>query len=63
MVKILDQHVIAPFTLYLDTDHHRLYVSGKDLHNVRHVFIFNYTLTAGNKLTMKITQLDMKVEI
>ena len=64
VVKILDQHVIKPRILYLDTDHHRLYVSGTDQHNVRHVFIFNYKLlTGGNKLTMKITKLDMKVEI
>ena len=64
VVKILDQHVTAPFSLYLDTDHHRLYVSGRDQHNVHHVFIFNYKLlTRGKELTMKITKLDMKVEL
>ena len=64
VVKILDQHVTAPFSLYLDTDHHRLYVSGEDQHYVHHVFIFNYKLlTGGKKLTMKITKLDMKVEL
>ena len=34
VVKILDQNVTSPFTLYLDTDHHRLYVSSKDQHKV-----------------------------
>ena len=46
VVKILDQHVIKPRILYLDTDHHhdhRLYVSGKDQHAAHHVFVFNYT--------------------
>ena len=62
VVKILDQHVISPVSLYLDTDHHRLYVSGKDQHKIRHVFIFNCTLlTSCKELTMKITKLDMKV--
>ena len=32
VVKILDQHVPSPFSLYLDTGHHRLYVSSKDRH-------------------------------
>ena len=64
VVKILDQHVIKPRILYLDTDHHRLYVSGTDQHKVEHVFIFTYKLlTDGKKLTVKITKLDMKVEI
>ena len=64
VVKILDQHVRTPFTLYLDTDHHRLYVSGEDQQDVHHVFIFNYKLlTGGKRLTMKITKLDMNVEI
>ena len=64
VVKILDQHVRYPLTLYLDTDHHRLYVSGTDLHCVKHVFVFNYSLpTCGKELTMKITKLDLKVEM
>ena len=42
VVKILDQHVISPRTLYLDTDYQRLYVSGKDQHNIYHVFICEY---------------------
>ena len=62
VVKILDQHVTSPFTLYLDTDHHRLYVSGRDQHDVEHVFIFTH-LKGGRKITMKITKLEMKVEI
>ena len=64
VVKILDQHVTSPRTLYLDTHHHRLYVYGTDQHKVHHVFIFNYALLTGDKkLTMKITKLDLKVEI
>ena len=64
VVKILDQHVRSPGTLYLDTDHHRLYVSGTDQHETQHVFIFDYSLSPGcNKLTMKVTKLDMNVEI
>ena len=64
VVKILDQHVISPRTLYLDTDHHRLYVSGEDQDKVHHVSIFNYTLLTGVKeLTMKISKLELKVEI
>ena len=60
VVKILDQHVTSPTTLYLDTDHHRLYVSGRD----QHVFVFNYTLpTSGKELTEKITKLDLKVKM
>ena len=47
--KILDQHVIEPWNLYLNTDHHRLYVSGKDQHNVHHVFVFIYTLPSNDK--------------
>ena len=62
VVKILD--VASPFILYLDTNHNRLYVSGEDQHEVHHVFVFNYPLvTDGKELTMKITKLDMKVEI
>ena len=64
MVKILDQHVTSPRILHLNTDHHRLYVSGEDQHNVHHVFVFNYTLLTGSKkLTLKIAKLDMKVEL
>ena len=64
VVKILDQHVRYPDILYLDTDHHRMYVSGVDQHGVQHVFIFTYKLlTDGKKLTMKMTKLDMNVEI
>ena len=64
VVKILDQHVIQPWSLYLDTDHHRLYVSGKDQQNVHHLFKFNYTLlTGGKELTMNITKLEMNVEM
>ena len=64
VVNILDQHVIEPYTLYLDTDHDRLHVSGKDKHYVHHVFVFNYALLAGGKEhTMKITNLDMRVGI
>ena len=64
VVKILDRQVMEPFTLFLDTDHRRLYVSGEDQHNVHHVFVFNYTLLAGGiELTMIITKLDVKVEI
>ena len=72
VVKILENHVILPTTLYLDTDHHRLYVSGKDLgldqhrvwHSAHNVFVFNYTNPTGKtELTMKITKLDMKMEI
>ena len=65
VVKILDQHVISPCTLYLDTDHHRLYVSGKDQHSVYHVFIFEYItlLKCVKKPIMKIDKLDLKVEL
>ena len=64
VVKILDQHVILPWSLYLDTDHHRLYVSGKDQDKVNYLFVFNYTLLTGSKeLTMKTTKLELKVEI
>ena len=48
VVKILDQHVRSPRTLYLDTDHHRLYVSGTDQHKTQHVFIFTYCLPADD---------------
>ena len=59
VVKILDQHVKSPNILYLDTDHDTLYVS-----RVHQVCLFNYTLLTDSKnLTMKITKLDMKVEI
>ena len=64
VVKILDQHVTSPHTLCLDTDHHRLYVSGTDRSGAHHVFVFNYTLpTYKRELTMKITKLHMTVEI
>ena len=65
VVKILDQHVISPRTLYLDTDHNRLYVSGKDQHSVYHVFIFEYITLQKcvKKLIMKIDKLDLKVEL
>ena len=61
VVKILDQHVRYPHHLYLVTDHHRLYVSGRDVH---HVFVFMYAPLKGDKtLNMKITKLDMKVDL
>ena len=64
VVNILDKHVRYPRIMYLDTDHHRLYVSGTDEYNEYNIFIFTYTLvTGGKKLTMKKTKLDMKVEI
>ena len=64
VVSIMNQHMPSPRILYLDTDHHRLYVSGKNKHEVHYVFVFNYTLmTCGKELTMKITKLEMKVEI
>ena len=59
VVTILDQHVISPDILYLDTDSQRLYVSGTDQLKERHVSIFDYT----KELYVKITMLDMKVEI
>ena len=64
VVKILHQHVTSPRILYLDTDHHRLYVSGEDQRFLKHVFIFIYTPLKRDKkiLTMKITKLSMKVE-
>ena len=62
MAKILN--VRSPRTLYLDTDHHRLYVSGENQRSVHHVFVFNYPLLKGGKeITMKITKQDLKVEI
>ena len=62
MAKILNMR--SPRTLYLDTDHHRLYVSGENQRSVHHVFVFNYPLLKGGKeITMKITKLDLKVEI
>ena len=61
VVKILDQHVMRPWSLYLDTDHHRLYASGTDQHKVHHLFVFNYKLL--KVLAMKISKLDMKVEM
>ena len=67
VVKILDQHMSFPRILYLDTDHHRLYVSGTERHDESdHVYIFNYRptlLTGGKELTVKNTKLHMKVEI
>ena len=49
VVKILDQHVRSPHSMYLDTDHHRLYVSGTDQQNVHHVFVFNYPQLEGSR--------------
>ena len=64
VVKLLDQHVTSPDTMYLDTDHQRLYVSGRDQQDVHHVFIFNYAvLTDINELTVKVTKLNMKLEL
>ena len=64
VVKILDQHVRSPRILYLDTDHHRLYVSGEDQHKAHHVFVFNYAPYQNDKkLTLQINKLDMKVDI
>ena len=64
VVKILDQHVLSPRILYLDTEHHRLYVSGTDCHKEQHVFVFNYKLpTDKRELTMQITKLHMIIEI
>ena len=42
VVKILDQHVRSPDMLYLNTDHHRLYVSGEDQCGTKHVFLFTF---------------------
>ena len=44
VVRILDEHVRSPLSMYLDTDHHRLYISGTVQRNEEHVFVFNYTL-------------------
>ena len=64
VVRILNQHVISPSSLYVDNDNHMLYVSGKDQLKASHVFIFKYTLPTGNKeLDVKITKLDIKVEM
>ena len=62
VVKILDQHVISPRILYLDSEHHRLYVSGRGQNDMSGecVFVFRYTL---KELTMNITKLDMKADI
>ena len=49
VVKLLDQHVRSPLILYLDTDHHRLYVSGTDQHKVHYVFVFYYALLKCEK--------------
>ena len=60
VVTILDEHVTCPRLLYLDTDHHRLYVSGEDDLLKKHVFIFIYTLlTVGKSLTRKINKLNI----
>ena len=52
-------------SLYLDTEHHRLYVSGRDQDDERYVLVFKYTfLTADNKtLTENITKLHLTVDM
>ena len=54
VVKILDKHLRYPRILYLDTDHHRLYVSGTDEFNEYHVFLFTYTIPTGSKNLCKL---------
>ena len=64
VVKILDEHVRSPHMMYVDTDYHRLYVSGTDQHDVHHVFVFNSRLLSCDKqLTMKITKLNMNITV
>ena len=48
VVKILDEHVRSPLSMYLDTVTHRLYISGTVQRNEEHVFVFNYTLITLN---------------
>ena len=58
------QHVISPYCICLDSHHHRLYVSGRDQDNTRHVFVYDYALLMGDKtFTEKTTELNMAVEM
>ena len=64
VAQILDQHVRSPHILCLDTDNHRLYVSGKDQHKACDIFVFKHKLlTDVKQLALRITKLNMKVSI
>ena len=42
-------HLMNPGILYLDIDHHRLYVSGSDPEEEEeHMFVYNYTILTAN---------------
>ena len=63
--QLLQPHqLMNPGLLYLDTDHHRLYVSGRDLDDAHHVFVYDYTLlTASHKTLTENIRLQLTVEM
>ena len=61
---IQKQHITNPGCLYLDADHNKLYVSGRDQDDKNHVFIYDYSqLKCQNTSTTMVTTFDLIVEI
>ena len=59
---LLEQHILDPSCLYLDTDHQILYVSGEDQEHKKHVFIYDYSQLKCQKTSMKlVTKLDLMI--
>ena len=57
-----EQHMKNSFSICLDSEQHKLYVTGKDKKNVDHVFIYDYIyLCEGKLLTEKITSFELTV--
>ena len=57
------QHVRFPFSICLDFEQRKLYVSGEDKKKVRRVFIYDYTcLHEGKLLTENITTWELTTE-
>ena len=58
------QHVKKPTRLSLDSDQHKLYISGRDRNNKRCVFVYDYSLLTGLKtFTEIVAKFELIVEL
>ena len=58
--QLLQGQVIGPTCVCLDEESHKMYVAARDRDDQRFVFVYDYNvLTDGEKITVKITKLDL----
>ena len=68
VMQLLQQQRVMDLTcLYIDDDHHRLYVTGKDQDEKQYVFIYDSTEIGSDKhdttLREIVTRIDLKVKL